>query len=1020
MDVMLRNRFWINGVVLLLLLAGPADADWFSRNKIQTGDPHWQTLITPHYEITYADGADELAVRASIIAERAYREYADRLDHELEKRIPFVLYSSHAAFASTNISDQLLGEGTGGFTEPARNRMVLPYEGSNADFVHVIRHELVHVFMFDITFGSSRKSGARGRFFSIPLWFAEGMAEWYASGWDASADMYMRDATTSEYLWPLDRVGGFMVYKEGQAAMRMISETYGEEKLVQMWHVLSRSRSMERTLDIVLGLDMKKLNESFEVDMRSRYWPIYGSLERPEEMACSLGRHREDGHGFSQRPALSPDGSTIAYFTDRDGLVDLYLMSALDGKVLRKLATGHRSDRFESMHSFRSGISFSPDGKEIALIARSGSRETLHTIAVADGRVTRSLDLGLDGATGPAWSPDGTCIALAGTRLGRTDLYLVELDGEGVAATARHFGQRVISPNVTLYRITDDVGDEAAPAWSPDGRVLAYPRNDRSELDYEFEIDAQGNRSLVSARFRNGHDATMTGGDSRQLVLLTLTDGEMSLLEPGRGSWLDPEWLDNHRLVVVDNRHGVDNLAELMLDAQRRGVLSSSLLTNVAGAAAQPTYAASVDRLVFASFREGGWDLFAADDYAKWSQRQPSGEVPRDIALAPPVLVTREGAPRPISGDEPVGKVSNYKPKLHLDTTGALGGGAVSMSPQAGLGMANVLHFSDMLGDYRLSALLNVYGSVENSDLALSYAYLKRRTDFGCGLFHYQSYYNSVFTSVGEVLPYDVFFSERNYGTYMMASYPFSTFRRVSLQLTGMALERTNYTWDPTGYYLVASDKRTHYLLQPSLSFVHDSAFYGYYGPVTGSRLLVQYDPALGITQNSLSRQTVVADYRRYWMPAPRNTIALRFLGAISGGEQPRAFVLGGPFTIRAYDFYDYRSFTHLAGPKIAMMNLEYRLPLLDALIFGWPARWGLGPFGASLFFDLGAAWYDVFSPFGHDAQGDWGLRDLRGGYGIGIRTRLGFLPLRFDWAWPTDLHGSGDVIFHFSIGPEF
>jgi Tol biopolymer transport system component len=1014
------NRYWAACLLMLLLTVTPVSADWFSRNKIQTGDPDWQTLITPHYEITYADGADELAVRASIIAERAYREYADRLNHELEKRIPFVLYSSHAAFASTNISDQLLGEGTGGFTEPARNRMVLPYEGSHADFVHVIRHELVHVFMFDITFGSSRKSGARGRFFHIPLWFAEGMAEWYATGWDASADMYLRDATTSGYLWPLDRVGGFMVYKEGQAAMRLISETYGEEKLVQMWHTLGRSRNMDRTMDAVLGLDMKALNEAFEIEMRERYWSLYGSMERPEEIARSLNRHMEDGHGFNQRPALSPDGNTIAYFTDRDGLVDLYLMSALDGKVLHKVATGHRSDRFESMHSFRSGISFSPDGSEIALIARSGSRETLHTLSVENGRVLRSLDLGLDGATGPAWSPDGSRIAVAGTRLGRTDLYMIDLTAAEQNKPLRHFESREIEDGVMLYRITDDIDDEATPAWSPDGKLLAYPRSNRSELDYEFEVDEDGNRRLVSARFRNGLDATVTSGSGRDLVLLDPHSGESVVLKPEAGNWLDPEWLDNHRLLAVDNRHGVDNLSELTLDAQRTSVLCNRTLTNVAGAAAQPTYAAQADRLVFASFREGGWDLFAVDNYEQWSQRKPEGEHLQDIELEPPVLVTSNGGPRPVSGDEPIGTVRDYKPKLHLDSSGALGGGAVYMSPQAGLGMANVLHFSDMLGDYRLSALLNIYGSIENSDLALSYAYLKRRMDFGAGLFHYQSYYNSMFTSVGEVLPYDVFFSERNFGAYMMASYPFSTFRRVSLQLTGLALERTDYTWDPTGYYLVASDKQTHYLFQPSLSFVHDSAFYGYYGPVTGSRFLIQYDPALGVTHNSLSRQTLVADYRRYWMPARRNTIAVRFLGAVSGGKQPRAFVLGGPFTLRSHDFYDYRTQTNLAGPKMAMVNLEYRLPLLDALIFGWPGRWGLGPFGASVFFDMGATWYDTFSPFGHNDSGQWGFRDLRGGYGIGIRTRLGFLPLRFDWARPTDLHGSGDTIFHFSIGPEF
>ena len=1007
-------------VFCLLLCAGPSSADWFSRNKIQTGDPSWLTLTTPHFEITYADGADELAVRASIIAERAYREYADRLDHELEKRIPFILYSSHAAFASTNIADELLGEGTGGFTEPMRNRMVLPYQGSHHDFVHVIRHELVHVFMFDMTFGSSRTSASRSQFFHIPLWFAEGMAEWYSTGWDASADMYMRDATTAGYLWPLDRVGGFMVYKEGQAAMRMISEIYGEEKIVQMWKALARSRSMDRTIDFVLGQDMESLNEEFIEDMRRRYWPMYDNFESPEDIARPLTDHYKDQNGFNQRPAISPDGNSVVFFSDRDGLISLYLMSALDGEVRRRLAMGHRSDRFESMHSFNSGMGFDPTGREIVFVARSGSAETLHTIDVETGEVGRSLRLGLDGASAPAWSPDGRSIALVGTRLGRTDLYLIRLDPDDDTPPPRNFGRRVLESGHIMYRLTDDIADEAAPAWSPDGRLLAYSRNNRSALDYEFELDPAGGRRLVSARFEDGRDATILSMQGRDLLLLDPIDGETRVLEPDSGSWRDPVWIDDTTLCVVDDRHAVDNLARLELSPERDRVLASRILTNVAGGISQPAYSADADRLVFSVFRKGGMDLAAVDGFRSWSDRTPAGEPLSGTQIEPPSLVTRREEPRPMPDDGAVGLVRDYRPRLKLDTTGMLGGGAVYMSPQAGLGMANALFFSDLLGDHRMTALVNVYGSLENSDLALSYAYLKRRLDFSTGLFHYQSYYNSIFTSVGEVLPYDIFFSERNYGLYGMVSYPFSTFRRISLQATYLTTVRTNYGWDRSGYYLVESDKQKHHLFQPSMAFVHDSAFYGNYGPVTGSRLMLQFDPALGITESSLSRRTFITDFRRYWMPARRNTIALRILGVNSSGKQPRTFVLGGPFTLRSHDFYDYQDTSKLAGPKLLMMNLEYRLPLLDALIFGWPARWGLGPFGATLFFDVGSAWYDTFSPFGHDESGSWGLRDLRGGYGIGLRTRLGFLPLRFDWARPTDLHGSGDTIFHFSIGPEF
>ena len=100
-----------------------------------------------------------------------------------------------------------------------------------------------------------------------------------------------------------------------------------------------------------------------------------------------------------------------------------------------------------------------------------------------------------------------------------------------------------------------------------------------------------------------------------------------------------------------------------------------------------------------------------------------------------------------------------------------------------------------------------------------------------------------------------------------------------------------------------------------------------------------------------------MADLRRYWMPFRRNTLALRVIGAASDGRDPRAFVLGGPSTLRGYNIYDFETVAKLSGSRMFLLNAEYRLPLLDYLIFGWPGRWGLTNFGATLFCDVGAAW---------------------------------------------------------------
>jgi len=168
------------GVVLGL---GPwtatASAQYFGRNKVQYETFDFQVLKTEHFDIHYYPEAREAVEQAGRMAERWYARLSRIFNHELSGRQTIILYADHPDFEQTTVLSGAIDEGTGGVTEAFKRRVVLPMAGSLAETDHVLGHELVHAFQFDITSGASRTVGAGfPSALAMPLWFIEGMSEY--------------------------------------------------------------------------------------------------------------------------------------------------------------------------------------------------------------------------------------------------------------------------------------------------------------------------------------------------------------------------------------------------------------------------------------------------------------------------------------------------------------------------------------------------------------------------------------------------------------------------------------------------------------------------------------------------------------------------------------------------------------------------------------------------------------------------------------------------------------------------
>lgn len=1025
--------------ILMVSSAGAQD-EYFGKNKVQWKNFDWEYLQTEHFDIYFYQDSYELAKFAAEVLESSLVIISDQLNYRIKKRIPAFVYKSPTDFQQTNITNQLLGEGTGGFTEMFKNRMVMPYNGSYEDFRHVLHHELTHAVTFDMLYdGAIGSVLTKRRIFQMPLWLAEGYAEYSSRyGWDYWADMVMRDAIISGYAPPVQYVGGYLAYKEGQLAIKFLTDTYGIQKVGELFAKGKIYISMDKAMKRSIGLNQEEFSENFLKYCKKIYWPEIARRSEPKDIARQLTDHTKDGSYFNERPAFAPSADRIAIFTDKSDYTEIVVISTVDGEELSRVVKGSRSGDLESLHSYVSGLSWSPDGKNIAFVSQSHGEDALRLVNVKDKDIYKTLKFGFNAMVSPSWGgADGNTIVFTGVRDGRSDLYKLDLATE------------------ELHRLTNDYYEDQEPSISPDGRLVVFA----SDRPSPNSTDPNAVTSLEYGTYN--------------LYTYDLQTGEIKALTTGPDRKRYPSWSpDGNKLCYVGNYNGIDNLYILEMDSLKSYPLTD-ILTNVAA----PTWSPRGDAIAFSSFGKAGFDIYLLKDPTPIADSPESlektvfyaGEMDKllikpsdkphaepdtteagDLATSPADeetddfqdYVFRSGVDSNYPDDEEdqeprelpdlapedsiYGKdedgeyhVKPYRAKFSPDMVT----GGLSYDTFFGLRGQSFLMFSDYLGNHQFYLATDLVNAIDQTNIQLFYLNNTKRIDWGLGGYHTKNYY---------IDPVDRLFSDRVYGLAGYAQYPFSKFSRVGLDISHMYIDRR--------YYDPPYDDSNNKITTAELSWVTDNILWGVTGPVNGRRYKVMFERTLNIYEQSIDYYAVQFDFRKYYHFAKRFGIALRAAGGVSMGGDPKQYFLGGTSNwigsalpeldiygvenlyfskvitpLRGYNYYE------VQGSKFGMANVEFRFPFVDYFIVKFPLPIVITQMRGAVFLDVGAAWDEnVLFKGATSSNGPTRLTGIKSGFGYGMRVNLGFMVMKFDQAWKTDLNRVSAPKYYFSLGAEF
>ena len=1009
----LAARLITAGLVLAFALPGSAAAQYFGRNKVMYAKFDFKIIQTQHFDVHYYDREEQASLDVARMAERSYSKLARMLNHEFTERKPIILYASHSEFQQTNLSGGDVDEGTGGFTDYLMHRNVMPLTGAYEDIEHVLTHEMVHQFQFDIWSRGRGPAGVQGiAQVNAPLWWGEGMAEYLSIGpVDPNTAMWLRDAALEGKLPSAREFYMWFPYRYGQALVSYIGARWGDEAIGQITKGAT-GNSVELAVRRVTGLAFEELVDQWRDAVQKQYLPEVGDRVKARTIATPLLTEEISEGTWHLAPALSPDGSLIAYFSEKDFyFVDMWLADGNTGKPIRRLLKSSYSSNYETYRYITSSSSWSPDGKFLAFAGKRDGKDDIVIVDVKRNKEMKRIRVPLSGANTPTWSPDGQRIVFSGLDGGISDLFTVNVDGSD------------------LQRLTNDRNADMHPVWSPDGKRIAFVTDRGPGTDFE---------RLVWGNFR--------------VAFFDLATGKIDMPESmAIGRNVSPQWSgDGQSLAFVSDRNGINNI--FLYDAgDGEAYQITDFYTGVQGITPLSpvlSWSKDSDRLAFVYFEQGKYDTYSLSS-PRLLKKEPwrqGAAVPALIASRPPDAIPtvsplgqrtpgstsrNPAAPKPSfvlggqslyrspegfrksdslgvvadssRGPEPVSVARILdSTAFDLPDTAEFGrrGYKVKYQPEyvsqptigyardnfgrALYGQATVV-LGDMLGDHKMIFSTTLNGRLEETSLLGQYVNMAKRAAWTVGVSQQPYYgYGTAGTIPGDNENEGIFIQQYQRVIYrqLFANmyYPTSRFRRYELGMQAVNAQDDIIEYlQPydlrTGFPTAEPIQRTRGLgnktyVMPSVAVVFDNSLNGYVGPFMGRRSRIELAQSFGSWQFTQG----TFDYRRYDKIAGPLTLASRFFYFGRAGRDAQQFQFYGGTTelVRGHTYGSYERnecyyggdalsgcpVNNLIGSQVAVGNVELRFPLLSNALASLPIP--LPGIEAAVFYDIGLSWDNV------------------------------------------------------------
>lgn len=936
-------------------------------------DPRWRSFEWEYtdrevnhaqYRLYFYAGEEWVSRYAIPRIDEQIQNLIDLFHYTPSKQFSYLLLGSRTEFQQINIFN--ITEGVQGITSTTERTMAIPYWGDAETFRHISTHELVHQIQIQKTVDLSddRSSTVLSM---IPLWFVEGMAEYYSqNGVELEARQYIRDLLLypkeeQEFLLPkffdTGPLNFIQVYKMGQARIDFLESRFGKGTTQKILEATSKRLGEKNDKKVTfqsITLEIVKL----KTPQMERKWFDY-LTETYKVPADQLSQSMTEFEEIKETGdtldifAISPDGTLLATreIDPMTGvtMIQLRQIDQLSNPIL--IAEDHKPDAlsFYFMQIPNLAISNSRIAYIVATTAgpEIETREINHTKdgKLILGKAHRILlhQLGIIEAHSPTLSPDGKRVAFVGFQpKGWENVYQVELAQV----------EKTPSPLGYYQQLTNEYFSWKNLNWQEEG---IYASSNRT-------ANQKYNLFLIKPR-------TSDEGIS---TILQVTQGKADQVSPEKSA-SNVDGIKNEDLLFQSwttgssQIHLIHGKTETQLTEAKVGLFSPALRQ---------------DQLYCMGLKSGRYHLFRIPK-SKWLHKTLSTQYSKHIQPETPWKANLISLPQ----SEVHAYQSFITPgSFRLDDIGAF----FSSGLVAGVNV----DMSDLMRDYTLSAQFAYLGQLGLANTFVLFGGQGGRTKWQTGAYSIlQPRLDTMFNSDQIVRTYIY----RETGVIGALQYPITAFSYLDLELRFGNANRYSFSDPAIAPEWNALNPGSQWMIAPIARLGFDQVLYELYtGPLRGYGVLLEAETDF-YPQPSGNNRRVRLDAAYYFQPFDRTVIAFQALGGASwGGKYRNSFLVSSDDIFRGYPVFDPR----LYGDYVIGTKVEVRFPI--GSLFNFPILRGMVS-------------YDYGSIF---TEGTF-TRSLVSTYATGLNLHVPPLAVSFLLGFPSKTAPGTPIdspVFHFTL----